>query len=45
LVLVTHDHDLAKYADKVFHVLDGNILSVEHNKNPQFADPQLAKVQ
>ncbi|HPF55534.1 MAG TPA: ATP-binding cassette domain-containing protein, partial [Clostridiales bacterium] len=35
LVLVTHDRDLAKYADKIFHVLDGNILSVEENEHPQ----------
>ncbi len=34
LVLVTHDHDLAVYADKVFHVLDGNIVSVEKNDRP-----------
>ncbi len=34
LVLVTHDHDLSKYADKVFHVLDGNILSIVQNEQP-----------
>jgi putative ABC transport system ATP-binding protein len=35
MVLVTHDQDLAKYADQIYHVLDGNILSVEKNDHPQ----------
>ncbi len=35
MVLVTHDKDLAKYADRIYHVLDGNILRVEKNIHPQ----------
>ena len=29
LVIVTHDRSVTKYADKIIHVLDGNIQSVE----------------
>ena len=29
IVMVTHDRSLAAYADKVIHILDGKIQSVE----------------
>jgi len=45
LVLVTHDHDLAKYADKVCHVLDGNILGSEQNDPPRAAVSRAAELQ
>ncbi len=31
LVMVTHDPRLTKYADKVFHIVDGKIVNVEYN--------------
>ncbi|MHB8063610.1 MAG: ABC transporter ATP-binding protein [Ruminiclostridium sp.] len=31
LIIVTHDINIAKYADKVIHILDGNIESIETN--------------
>lgn len=34
IVMVTHDRKLAEYADKVIHILDGRIESVEINENP-----------
>lgn len=34
LVIVTHDPSIAQYADRIVHVLDGNIESVELNANP-----------
>lgn len=33
LIIVTHDVNIAKYADRIFHVLDGNIEKVENNTN------------
>lgn len=32
LVMVTHDNNLASYADRVFHIRDGKILKVEENQ-------------
>lgn len=34
MIIVTHNADLAQYADKVVHILDGNIESVEHHEAP-----------
>ena len=31
LVMVTHDNHLATYADRVFHIIDGEIVQVEDN--------------
>lgn len=31
LIIVTHDINIAKYANKVIHILDGNIESIETN--------------
>jgi len=31
LVLVTHDIETAKYADRVIHLLDGKIVKIENN--------------
>ena len=31
LVMVTHDQDLAAYADRIFHIRDGKILKIEEN--------------
>jgi len=35
LILVTHDLDIAKYADKVVHIIDGVIDSVQVNKKEE----------
>ena len=32
LVMVTHDNELASYADRVFHILDGEIVKIVNNK-------------
>lgn len=32
LVMVTHDEHLAAYADRVFHIIDGNIVKIEDNR-------------
>lgn len=32
LVMVTHDDHLAAYADRVFHIIDGEIVKVEDNR-------------
>lgn len=32
LVMVTHDNHLAEYADRVFHIIDGNIVKIEDNR-------------
>ena len=32
LVMVTHDDNLAEYADRVFHIIDGKIVKIEENK-------------
>ncbi len=31
LILVTHDRDIAQYADRIVHLVDGNIISDEPN--------------
>lgn len=31
LIIVTHDYGIAKYADKIVHILDGNIEKIEMN--------------
>lgn len=30
--MVTHDDHLAAYADRVFHIIDGEIVKVEDNR-------------
>lgn len=32
LVMVTHDRELAAYADRVFHIIDGHITQIEDNR-------------
>lgn len=34
LVLVTHDHQVAAYADRVIHILDGHVERIEEGKAP-----------
>lgn len=29
LIMVTHDNNLAKYADRIFHIIDGKIVKIE----------------
>lgn len=40
LVIVTHDPSIARYANKIVHILDGDIEFVEDNENP--IDPDAA---
>ncbi len=37
LVIVTHDTEIAAYADKIFHIIDGEIASVQDNTHKQIA--------
>lgn len=32
MVMVTHDNELAAYADRVFHIIDGEIVKIEENR-------------
>lgn len=34
LVLVTHDHQVAAYADRIIHILDGHVERIEEGKAP-----------
>ena len=31
LIIVTHDLEIARYADRIVHIIDGEITSVEEN--------------
>ena len=33
LILVTHDQEIAQYADRIIHLVDGNIVSDEPNRS------------
>lgn len=35
LVMVTHDNHLASYADRVFHIIDGEIVRIEENNQSE----------
>lgn len=35
LVIVTHDNHLAAYADRVFHIIDGQIVKIENNNRKE----------
>lgn len=35
LVMVTHDNELASYADRVFHIMDGKIVKIEDKREEQ----------
>ena len=37
LIIVTHDVEIAAYADKIYHIIDGTISSVEDNRSKQIA--------
>lgn len=35
MVMVTHDDHLARYADRIFHIIDGKIVKIEDNRKIQ----------
>ncbi len=35
LIMVTHDNHLATYADRVFRIIDGKIVSIEENHHDE----------
>lgn len=35
LIIVTHDINVASYADRIIHILDGNIEKIEENNPPK----------
>lgn len=40
LVIVTHDIEIAGYADRIYHIIDGRINSVEDNRDKQILPGQ-----
>lgn len=40
LIIVTHDINIAKYADKIIHILDGSIEKIEINSNKVYTEVQ-----
>ncbi|RRD93990.1 ABC transporter ATP-binding protein [Clostridiales bacterium COT073_COT-073] len=42
LIIVTHDEELSEYADRIVHIRDGNIQSIEVNQHSK-ADAYLAE--
>jgi len=38
LVMVTHDNHLAAYADRVFHIIDGEIVRIEENPGKEVGE-------
>ena len=38
LVMVTHDNHLARYADRVFHIIDGKIVRIEDRQSKREAE-------
>ena len=38
LIIVTHDTNIAKYADKIVHIFDGNIEKIELNERLEFQE-------
>jgi len=38
LVMVTHDKQLASYADRVFHIIDGKIVKIDDNRNKNMSE-------
>lgn len=38
LVMVTHDKQLASYADRVFHIIDGKIVKIDDNRNKSMSE-------
>lgn len=38
LVMVTHDNHLATYADRVFHIIDGEIVRIEENPGKEVGE-------
>ena len=35
LIIVTHDLEIAEYADRIVHIIDGSIVSIEDNRSKQ----------
>lgn len=45
LIIVTHDPSIARYADRIVHILDGNIEYIEENENPIVPEELLSEHQ
>ncbi len=43
LILVTHDQEIAQYADRIIHLVDGNIVSDKPNQSIIAAEPETEK--
>ena len=40
LVMVTHDNYLAGFADRIFHIIDGQIVQIEDNRQNKRAETE-----
>jgi putative ABC transport system ATP-binding protein len=40
LVMVTHDPNMAMYADKIIKILDGRVVEMRKNENPTYLTPR-----
>ena len=45
IVMVTHDRRLADFADRIIHILDGKIQTVELNHDPKEIDKDPKKAE
>lgn len=43
LVMVTHDDHLATYADRIFHIIDGQIVKIDNNYQENREEPKNEK--
>ena len=40
LIMVSHDLEVAMYADRIVHMLDGKVLSIEDNRTNRIASKE-----
>ena len=40
LVMVTHDPNMAMYADKIIKILDGKVVDIQLNEHPTYLTPR-----
>lgn len=43
-ILVTHDHELSQYADRIITLRDGQIISDEINEHPAYLDDEIKEL-
>lgn len=43
MVMVTHDPNMAMYADKIIKILDGRVVDIQINEHPTYLTPRLKR--